>query len=73
MFYVIKSCAFSYAYVYAKVFLIVASLCFYGFFKWTYLPILLLSIGVNYLIAKKILSYRFSFKAMRFNGGGGEV
>lgn len=37
-------------YTLAKVALVVASLYFYAFFNWSYLPIILSSIGVNYLV-----------------------
>lgn len=38
-------------YTLAKAALVVASLYFYAFFNWSYLPIILSSIGVNYLVA----------------------
>lgn len=38
-------------YTLAKAVLVVASLYFYAFFNWSYLPIILSSIGVNYLVA----------------------
>ena len=38
-------------YTLAKVALVVASLYFYAYFNWSYLPIILSSIGINYLVA----------------------
>ena len=38
-------------YTAAKVALVVASLYFYAFFNWSYLPIIISSILVNYLVA----------------------
>ena len=34
-----------------KVFLVLASLFFYGYYNWTYLPIIISSIAANYLVA----------------------
>lgn len=49
----------------SKVFLVCGSLFFYGFWKLSYLPILLLSIVTNYLLATKIASTPSNI------GGGG--
>ena len=40
----------------SKLFLVAGSLFFYGFWNIAYLPILLGSIGVNFIIARGILS-----------------
>ncbi|HIY44840.1 MAG TPA: MBOAT family protein, partial [Candidatus Helicobacter avistercoris] len=37
----------------SKIFLVLGSLFFYGYWKLSYLPILLLSMGVNYFFALK--------------------
>ena len=62
-------------YTLAKLFLIAASLFFYAFWKLAYLPILLVSILVNFYLAKRILSVNFSSNAsqnaLAQNGGGG--
>lgn len=64
-----------------KVFLVCASLFFYAYWKLTYLPILLVSIVCNYLIARAILGKFFIFrqqqesinlqKGIKLNMGGG--
>lgn len=59
-FYVLKRLGYFRA---SKVFLVCGSLFFYGFWKLSYLPILLLSIIANYLLATKISSTP--------SGGGG--
>ena len=46
----VRTCRFEYA----KFFLVLASLYFYGFFKPSYLIILILSLGINYFICKKL-------------------
>ena len=63
-------------YTLAKLFLIAASLFFYAFWKVAYLPILLGSIIVNYLLAKAILkdslkSNHLNQSIIMTNGGGG--
>ena len=46
----VRTCRFEYA----KFFLVLASLYFYGFFKPSYLIILILSLAINYFICKKL-------------------
>ena len=41
-------------YTTAKIALVVASLYFYAFFNWSYLPIIISSILVNYLVASRM-------------------
>lgn len=57
----------------AKGFLVLASLFFYAYWKLIYLPILLGSIFINYLLAQGILKSLYSIKqiSIDFNGGGG--
>lgn len=43
-------------YTVAKVFLILASLFFYGYFNWWYLMIIVSSVGLNYLFSQLMLS-----------------
>ena len=43
-------------YTAAKVFLILASLFFYGYFNWWYLMIIVSSVGLNYLFSQLMLS-----------------
>lgn len=45
-------------YTAAKVFLILASLFFYGYFNWWYLPIIVLSVLLNYVFSKIMLNER---------------
>lgn len=40
----------------AKIFLIAASLYFYGYFNWSYLLIIVSSVGLNYLFSRVMLS-----------------
>ena len=56
----------------AKGFLVIASLFFYAYWKFIYLPILLGSIVVNYCLAKGIVRSLYAKKQinMNFNGGG---
>ncbi|MBR5426711.1 MAG: MBOAT family protein [Clostridia bacterium] len=42
----------------AKVFLILASLFFYGYFNWRYLPIIVLSVALNYTFSRIMLNER---------------
>lgn len=65
IFHLLKSAKFQAHYTFAKIFLIVASLFFYAFFKVEYLLILLDSIFVNFFLAKRIL-------ACAKTGGGGD-
>ncbi len=46
-------------------FLIFASLCFYGYFSWAYLLLLLVSIGFNYTVAT-MLTYNNVYKSTMF-------
>ena len=55
VFHLLKNAKFSGHYTAAKVFLIVASLFFYAYFKLEYLPILLGTIIVNFTLARLIL------------------
>lgn len=48
-------------YTAAKIILILASLYFYAFFNWSYLPIIISSIIFNFLISKNLY---------KLNGGG---
>ncbi|WP_281292463.1 MBOAT family O-acyltransferase, partial [Helicobacter canis] len=59
----------------AKGFLVIASLFFYAYWKFIYLPILLGSIVVNYCLAKGIVRSLYAKKQinMNFNGGGGKL
>ena len=43
-------------YTAAKVFLIAASLYFYGYFNWSYLLIIMISVGLNYLFSRILLN-----------------
>lgn len=52
----------------AKGFLVLASLCFYAYWKLIYLPILLGSIVVNYCVAKGIVR-SFAKQIVDSNGG----
>ena len=45
-------------YTAAKVFLILASLFFYGYFNWRYLLIIVLSVGLNYTFSRIMLKER---------------
>ena len=70
VFHLLKNAKFKAHFLWAKIFLIASSLFFYAFWKVAYLPIILGSIIVNYLLAKAILR----FEIVRFdaiNGGGG--
>ena len=61
---------------FAKVFLVLGSLFFYGFWNPSYLILLLGSIGVNFLIGKKILDSfsRLSLASLKLErGGGGKI
>lgn len=49
-------------YTLAKWFLVASSLFFYAFWRASYLLVLLGSVGVNYLIARKILACQNSVK-----------
>ena len=77
IFHLLKNARFKAHFLYAKIFLIASSLFFYAFWKVAYLPILLGSIIVNYLLAKAIL--KDSLKSNHFNqsiimtNGGGEL
>ena len=42
-------------YTAAKGFLILASLVFYGYFNWRYLPIIVLSVALNYTFSRIML------------------
>ncbi|WP_300794677.1 hypothetical protein [Helicobacter sp. UBA3407] len=58
----------------AKVFLILGSLFFYGFWNPSYLVLLLGSIGVNFLIGKIILNANKFLLSSSLNlSGGGEA
>lgn len=60
----------------AKVFLVFGSLFFYGFWNPSYLPLLLGSIGVNFIIGKKILhSFSITPQVSRviIERGGGKI
>lgn len=48
----------------SKIFLVLGSLFFYGYWKLSYLPILLLSMGMNYFLACRINTSA--------KGGGGQ-
>ena len=48
----------------ATIWLCLASLFFYGFFNWSYLPIILLSIVINYTFSRQI-------RPQKTAGGGG--
>ena len=48
----------------AKVFLILASLFFYGYFNWWYLLIIVSSVGLNYLLSRVMLREKTG-KALR--------
>lgn len=54
---------------YQKVFLIFASLFFYGFYNPKYLPIIIISIAVNYYAAGKILANTGNAKKIWFIAG----
>ena len=56
----------------AKIFLISASLFFYGYWKWLYLPLLLSSMIINYFIATAILKHNSTLliNAKNMRGGG---
>ncbi|WP_300706592.1 hypothetical protein [Helicobacter sp. UBA3407] len=58
----------------AKVFLILGSLFFYGFWNPSYLVLLLGSIGVNFLIGKIILNANkfLLSSSLNLSGGGGQ-
>ena len=56
-FHILKSLPFAASYTCAKLFLVLASLFFYAYFKLEYLPILLGSIVINYLFALAILRF----------------
>lgn len=45
----------------AKIWLVIASLYFYSFFKISYLPIMIFSICINYLISRILLTGRTNF------------
>ena len=75
IFHLLKNARFKAHFLYAKIFLIVSSLFFYAFWKVAYLPILLGSIIVNYLLAKAILkdslkSNHLNQSIIMTNGGG---
>lgn len=59
----------------AKIFLISASLFFYGYWKWLYLPLLLSSMIINYFIATAILKHNSTLliNAKNMRGGGAKV
>ncbi len=61
----------------AKLFLVLSSLFFYAYWKFLYLPILLGSIAINYLLAKLILSCQVArtdiCQIHTKNGGGGTI
>lgn len=72
-FHIIKNLKFNNSYIYAKAFLVLSSLFFYAFWKVEYLFILLASIGINYLIARIIVSLNEAkVLSMKFGGGGGK-
>ena len=74
IFHLLKGAKFRGNYTVAKLFLILASLFFYAYFKLEYLPILLGSIVVNFALAKLILNANSSDKKLvcvAENGGGG--
>lgn len=56
-FFVLKALPIASSHTLAKIFLVLASLFFYAYWKLAYLPILLGSIVVNYMIAKAILTH----------------
>lgn len=70
VFHLLKNAKFKKHYTFAKVFLIVASLFFYAYWKLSYLPILLSSIIVNYCLAQCVL--RTSNKVFNVRQGGGD-
>lgn len=71
-FHILKCLPFSKSYIFAKVFLVFGSLFFYAYWKLAYLPILLSSIVVNYILALGILSYgRKAINKVNISMGGG--
>ena len=60
------------SYKLAKIFLILASLFFYAFWKVAYLPIILGSIIVNYFLAILILKNSIRFKSFESNNESNE-
>ena len=66
IFHLLKNANFKAHFLWAKIFLIVSSLFFYAFWKVAYLPIMIGSIIVNYLLAKRILR----FAQIARQGGG---